>query len=287
MGKSRALAKLSENWRVPAWIGQAGGAFASIFLPAGCRLCDELLVGASRLPICADCLASFSRISGNVCQVCGVPLDFSPGDREEGNTEENEAESDASLSLFPETCLPCRSEPLHFERVRSFARYRDSLVRAIVLLKFEEMDPLADWFADRLAEVVRQNSATLQADLIVPVPLHKYRQRERGFNQAELLSKRLAKKLKIPHQGVLLVRKRPRPDKHLLTSNERWEAVRGAFATRLGSQVDNRRVLLVDDVMTTGATLDACAKALREAGATAVVGVTVARAILNPRNAGR
>lgn len=61
----------------------------------------------------------------------------------------------------------------------------------------------------------------LEADVIVPVPLHKVRRRERGFNRAEMLSRRLAKRLKLPHQGVLLVRKRPRPDKHLLTSNER------------------------------------------------------------------
>ena len=121
----------------------------------------------------------------------------------------------------------------------------------------------------------------------MPVPLHKIRRRERRFNQAELLSQRLAKRLRIPHQGVLLVRKRPRPDKHLLTSHERWEAVRGAFATRAGSQVDNRRVLLVDDVMTTGATLDACARALREAGASFVHGLTTVRATLNPRKVSR
>jgi len=71
----------------------------------------------------------------------------------------------------------------------------------------------------------------------------------------------------VPDQGILLVRRRPRPGKHLLSSNERKEAVRGAFATRPGSQVDKRRFLLVDDVWTTGATLDACTKALREAGA--------------------
>jgi competence protein ComFC len=124
-------------------------------------------------------------------------------------------------------------------------------------------------------------------DVIVPVPLHNGRHRERGFNQAELLSRRLSKRLRLPYQGVLLVRKRPRPNKLLLTNRERWEAVRGAFATRLGSQVDNKRVLLVDDVMTTGATLDACAKALREAGATSVVGLTVAGAILNPRKVNR
>jgi ComF family protein len=135
--------------------------------------------------------------------------------------------------------------------------------------------------------VVRENGKALEADVIVPVPLHKIRRRERGFNQAELLSKRLSKRLGLPHQGVLLVRKLPRPDKHLLTSSERWEAVRGAFATRPGSQVDKRRVLLVDDVMTTGATLDACAKALREAGAAEVLCVTVARAVLNPQKVSR
>jgi ComF family protein len=156
------------------------------------------------------------------------------------------------------------------------------LLPAIMLVKFEDREPLADWFADR-SEMVKENAFALEADLVVPVPLRKIRRRERGFNQAELLSKRLANRLNVPHPGVLLVRKRPRPDKHLLTSNERWEAVRGAFATPPGSQVDNRRVLLVDDVMTTGATLDACARALRDAGAVGMLGVTVVRAILNPR----
>jgi competence protein ComFC len=79
---------------------------------------------------------------------------------------------------------------------------------------------------------------------------------------------------------VLLTRVRPRPDKYLLNYEERWEAVRGVFATRPGSQVDNLRVLLVDDVMTSGVTLDSCAKALCEAGARSVIGLTVARAVL-------
>lgn len=157
-------------------------------------------------------------------------------------------------------------------------------MRAVVMLKFEDMEPLANWFAARLWELAKQHVA----DVVVPVPLHKVRHKERGFNQAELLSKRLAKQLELPHEGVLLVRKRPRPDKHLLTERERWEAVRGAFATRSGSQVDRKRVLLVDDVMTTGATLDACAKALREAGATGVSCITVARAVVrNPHKVGR
>ena len=78
------------------------------------------------------------------------------------------------------------------------------------------------------------------------------------------------------------MRTKARPEKRILTLEERWESVRGAFVTRPGSQVDNLRVLLVDDVLTTGATLDACARALREAGAKSVIALTVARAIRNP-----
>ena len=277
MGKFPANAPASDWSGQSTWRHAIANALASVFLPAECRLCEQLLTRASRLPICDKCLASFSRISGCICPACGVPVDAPI-------TGEGQYElADPSKTH----CLACRAGEFHFDCVRSFARYEGSLVRAIVLLKFEEMEPLADWFADRLAEVMRQNAQELRADLVVPVPLHKVRRRERGFNQAEMLSKRLAKRIGLPHQGILLVRKRPRPDKHLLTSRERWEAVRGAFATRPGSQVDNRRVLLVDDVMTTGATLDACAKALREAGASCVLGLTVARAILNPRKVSR
>jgi predicted amidophosphoribosyltransferase len=86
----------------------------------------------------------------------------------------------------------------------------------------------------------------------------------------------------LPYRAVLLTRTKPRPDKHILTFEERWDSVRGAFATRPGSKVDNLRVLLVDDVMTTGATLDAAARALRDAGAESVIGLTVARAARHP-----
>jgi competence protein ComFC len=169
-----------------------------------------------------------------------------------------------------------------FDRARSYAAYDGALVRAIVMLKFERIEPLGAWFAQRLVEIVRREAETLAADVVVPVPLHRERERERGYNQADLVARPLAKRLGLPYRAVLLVRTRPRPDKHVLSSAERWESVRGAFATVPGSQVDKLRVLLVDDVMTTGATLDACAKALRGAGAKSVIGLTVARAARHP-----
>jgi len=89
----------------------------------------------------------------------------------------------------------------------------------------------------------------------------------------------LARMLGLPFRSALLVRIKPRPDKLKLTSRERWRTVRGAYATRQGAQVDKLRVLLVDDVFTTGATLDACSRALRKAGAVRVAGLTVARVL--------
>lgn len=150
------------------------------------------------------------------------------------------------------------------------------------MLKFEQIEPLGAWFAERLVEVLSGERDSFAADVVVPVPLHRQRERMRGYNQAALISRPLAKRLRLPHKALLLMRTKARPDKRILTLEERWESVRGAFATRPGSQVDNLRVLLVDDVLTTGATLDACARALRDAGAKSVVGLTVARAVRNP-----
>ena len=237
----------------------------SVFFPAGCRICEKLLARATRVPICDECLGSFEPVPERACVVCGRPLD--------------------GFVTKPEECLVCplcQEKRYAFERARSYGLYQNALVRAVLLLKFERMEPLGDWFARRLAEVVQRESEALTADVVVPVPLHRVREKERGYNQSDLLAKPLAKRLKLPHKAVLLVRTRPRPDKQILSLEERWESVRGAFATRPGSQVDKQRVLLVDDVMTTGATLDACARALLDGGAKSVIGLTVARAVRNP-----
>jgi len=249
------------------WLSEAGDALVSVFFPAGCRICNRILTTASRIPICTDCLNSFVPVPEVACKVCGRPLAaFSPP-----------ASRDQAL-----LCLACRDKTYAFDCARSFALYEGALVKAILFLKFEEIRPLGMWFAERLQEVVEKEKETLGADVVVPVPLHRQREKERGYNQAGLISRPLARRLRLPHRAVLLMRTRPRPEKHILSLEERWESVRGAFATRPGSQVDNQRVLLVDDVLTTGATLDACSRALREAGAKSVIGLTVARAVLNP-----
>jgi len=261
---SRGVAEVRRRG-VREMLSEAGDAIVSVFFPAGCRICEELLTSASRVPLCERCLSSFERLPTVACEVCGRPL---PG----LSAKDGE----------PLLCLACNEKTYAFGRARSFAVYEGAVVRAILLLKFEQIEPLGEWFAERLAELVNAEPEVLASDVVVPVPLHRQRERERGYNQAALLSKPLAKKLRLPHKAVLLMRTRARPEKQVLSLEERWESVRGAFATRPGSQVDNLRVLLVDDVLTTGATLDACSRALREAGAKSVVALTVARAIRNP-----
>jgi len=239
-------------------------ALFSVLFPAPCRICGETLLTASPVPICVSCLDSFEKISGPACQQCGRPF-ISP----------------VAAQMHSPLCHMCRGGVYAFDLARSFAGYNDSMARAITLLKYEAVTRLGNWFGSRLAELVARCPETIPADVVVPVPLHPLRLRERGYNQAELIARPLAELLRLPLGSYLLVRTKPRPDKHRLTRQERWRTVRGAYATRQGTQVDKLRILLVDDVFTTGATLDACSRALRSAGAARVVGLTVARVLPN------
>lgn len=247
---------------VSRWLGTFSGAIASILFPADCRLCPALLTRADRLPVCDACLQSFGKLPAQVCERCGQPWSLEA------------AEEEASA-----VCRECRERGFAFDAARSFGIYQGNLAKAVVLLKYDQIEPLGEWFAKRLQEVVRALPEKFAPDLIVPVPLHRTRQKERGFNQVDLFGKPLARRLCLPYRPVLLKRERPRPEKHLLHFDERWEAVRGAFVIREGGRVDNFRILLLDDVMTSGATLDACSRALRDAGAKSVVGLTIARAV--------
>jgi ComF family protein len=250
-------------------IRNAVDAVAAVLFPAPCRICGQTLTSASRIPICTDCLASFQPIVDPMCDCCGRPFI-------------SKVAADAIRPL----CRLCRLDSFSFARARSYAVYNDALHSAILLLKYEEVTRLGDWFADRLTELVARQADDFRADVIVPVPLHADRFRERGYNQADLIARPLARRLGLKRGSYLLMRTKPRPARLVLSRKEHWDSVRGAYATREGVRVDNLRVLLVDDVLTTGATLDACSRALKKAGAASVLGLTVARVVtgLPPSN---
>ena len=239
------------------------GSLVSVFFPAPCRLCGNLLDTSSRIPICNSCVASLGSLRGPCCGRCGRPF-----------------ASSVALEVHDvPLCHICRRSLYDFDFARSYGPYNATMAGAIMLLKYQEVTPLAAWFARLAGETLERNREKFVADVVVPVPAHVARLRERGYNHAELIAKPLARSLGLPCRSYLLVRSRPRPDKLRLTMRERWRSVRGAYTIRQGLRVDNLRVLLVDDVLTTGATLDACSRALRKAGAAKVLALTVARAI--------
>jgi predicted amidophosphoribosyltransferase len=150
---------------VSRWMRTFSGAVTSVLFPSGCRLCEELLTRANRLPICDACLQSFRQLSKEVCEKCGQPWSL------------EEAEEEASP-----VCRECRERGFAFDAARSFGVYEGTLAKAIVLLKYAEIGPLGNWFAKRLQEIANELPEKFAPDLIVPVPLHRARQNERGFN---------------------------------------------------------------------------------------------------------
>ena len=169
----------------------------------------------------------------------------------------------------------CLLSPPAFDKARSFGIYEDGLRRLIHLFKYDKMRPLAKPLARHMAAVLPQLGAV---DLCVPTPLFRRREWRRGFNQSELLAAELSRVAGIQLGRRVLKRVKATAPQAGLSNRARLANVAGAFAVRKPEAVNGRRVLVIDDVMTTGATLQSCAKTLKRAGASYVAALTIARA---------
>ncbi len=184
-------------------------------------------------------------------------------------------------------CVVCLRGEYRFEVARAFGIYADPLRSLILLLKYRRFERLARPLAGALAAVwvATPEFRELESPLLVPVPLHHSRERQRGFNQAAHLARdlkrrlgRMSPKLKADFDARGLVRIRATPPQSGLNFRERKENVRGVFRAKRAGRLRGRNVVLIDDVMTTGATLSACAEAAAEAGAARIFALAVARA---------
>ena len=173
-----------------------------------------------------------------------------------------------------ELCARCRRSPLHIDSIRSAVYFEGTVRRAVHLLKYRGREEVAEPLGTLLAEYWRTHPQPV--DVIVPVPLHADRLRERGYNQAALLAYALGRLVGLPVDESLLVRQRATAPQVKLDARQRRENVRAAF--RCPADVSDMHLLLIDDVATTGATLEACAAALHEHGAASVRALTLARA---------
>ncbi|GIL41252.1 phosphoribosyltransferase [Rhodospirillales bacterium TMPK1] len=174
-------------------------------------------------------------------------------------------------------CATCAGAPPAFDRARAALRYDDASRPLLLAFKhgdrLEGVPTFAAWLATAAHELLHD------VDLIAPVPLHRWRLWSRRYNQAAELARALSKRTGIACAPHLLLRKRATPTQGGLSAQARMRNVAGAFALHADMQVKKRRVLLVDDVYTTGATLDACARVLRRAGAMQIDCVSLARVV--------
>jgi competence protein ComFC len=229
-----------------------------LVFPSFCHLCRKPLEVPGEKIVCGECLAKLSAHTEPLCPRCGRYL----------------AGPDAG-----HLCARCLEDPPAFSLHRSCGAYGGTLKDVILLFKYRKYAPLGRPLA-RFAAAAAGSEPQLWAgaDLLVPVPLHPSRRRDRGFNQSRLLARELAR---LKGVGVLdggLAKVRNAPAQAGLRAAERERNVVGAYAVRKPARLRGRTVILVDDVTTTGATLRECARVLTEAGVKEVRAITLAQA---------
>ena len=227
----------------------------SLVYPPHCLLCQVPLTSEAADPLCLPCEASLPGNPSPWCQGCGRSL--------------------AGFGMDVTRCAACRTEPRGVEEARAACRYEGAGKACIVQLKYQRQLGLAAPMARRMV-VAAVPPPAMAADVIVPVPLHPVRRREREFNQSAVLAERLGEALGLPILEEALHRHRPTALQAQLDAHARRRNVANAFIVPSPALVRGRAILLVDDVLTTGATVRACAAALREAGATRVSILTFA-----------
>jgi len=237
--------------------------------PSDCRFCQASLYTLSRLPVCSSCIESIQPISRARCNVCGDLL------------------LGAEAAFGDACCRNCSAEAPAYARAVNYGAYTGALRELVHLLKYGRVRAAAAPLARLTAEACLQLEGDIDVPelLLVPVPAHKLRLRARGFNQAELIARAArrgieeATRRRVVLDAGAMLRVRFFDSQVALTAEERHRQIRGSFKVVARERVKGRAVLLVDDVLTTGATASECARELRQAGAARVWVVTPARTV--------
>jgi ComF family protein len=249
----------------------------NVLMPSDCRVCGAAMAALARVRVCEACVARVGTQAEAeqdvLCTRCGDAMGM------------ESARFAAAMGVSE--CTMCRLAPPQFDRAVSFANYEDEMRRMLHLLKFEGMRGVAEHvLGDAMAGAARKLRGDAADELVVvPVPLFAAREKARGFNQARLLAEAAVKRLRRAEPGWglrlgsgVLERVKDTQALYALNPTQRRASLKGAFRVANVEAVRGREVLLIDDIMTTGATARECARVLKRAGAAKVWVVTAAKA---------
>jgi ComF family protein len=228
------------------------------FLPSQCYCCQKFL-DEGQQGLCSSCFSGIRWIEPPFCSVCGIPF--------------------VSAEIESHCCGHCLTKRKYFTMGRALGYYEGSLREAIHRWKYQGKTYLTSLFGEWMAGTMSRYWDPSSIELLIPVPLHPRRLRERGFNQALLLARELSRRTGIPFRKRLLRKERSTLPQVSLSGRERERGVKGVFNLAKEEEVGGKSILLIDDVYTTGATVNECAKMLLARGAKRVDVFTVAHAV--------
>lgn len=232
---------------------------ADLIFPPRCITCDALREQHGPLPFCPSCLEKIRFIRSPLCPRCGLPFPAAEGE--------------------DHLCGDCLTSEKPYAVARAFGEYEGTLLTAIHRFKYRGRTGIGEILGRLMADFASGIWDMKVFERIVPVPLHRRRLRERGFNQAVILAREISKRFGLPLDLWSLRREIFTPPQVGLGREERSANVRGAFSATHPERIAGRRILLVDDVYTTGSTLAECARVLIRANAESVAVLTLARAV--------
>ncbi len=237
-------------------IGNSLNHLLDIVVPRLCIACGTFTKGQT--PFCPQCEAKIKLILPPYCPICGKPLP-------KGNQ--------------PHICGSCLQEIPFFDKARSVFYYQNSIREAIIKFKFAESLSLTDFWVKSILKHLNSFIEQISPDLICPVPLHITRLRQRGYNQSWLIAKKLGKNIGIKSRARVLMKRKVTLDQVGLSMAKRKLNVRNSFEVNPKEKVAKKCILLIDDVFTSGSTVNECARILKKSGAKRVYVITLARAI--------
>lgn len=226
--------------------------------PPRCTACGVLLAGPADASFCADCFSRIRFVAPPLCPCCGVPIGGAGADH---------------------PCGECQVSVPPYAVARALARYETVMHDVIHAFKYRGKITTGEVLGRMMAGYAYPGFSIAAYDLIVPVPLHPKRLRERGFNQAVILAREITRRFSLPLDFLTLRRRVFTAPQVNLGKDERPANVRGAFDVKDGKKVEGQKIILVDDVYTTGSTVGECARVLKTHGAAEVAVLTLARAV--------